>query len=81
MPNTQVLASCPACGAPLAEPRRVHLTASQRFRIAAEAIIDPRTVKRAYSGARCTSTMHALICRTAMQLGLPLPPDQLPSEH
>jgi hypothetical protein len=53
--------------------RKAKLTVTDQLRIAAECVVDPRTVKRVYAGERCTSTTIARVSRTAKALGLPLP--------
>lgn len=50
------------------------LTPHDFVRIAAECVVDPRTVRRVYSGARCATTTRERVRRAAEQLKLPPPP-------
>jgi hypothetical protein len=52
------------------------LSPHDRVRIAAEAIVDPRTVARTYQGVRTTPNVHVRIARAAERLKLPPPPPQ-----
>lgn len=50
------------------------LTAHDRVRIAAEAIVNPRTVERIYRGDRCTISTYERVRRAAEGLRYPAPP-------
>ena len=53
------------------------LTAHDRIRIAAQAIVCPRTVARVYNGAG-TAYSRARVRAAAQELGLPPPPNPRP---
>jgi DNA-binding LacI/PurR family transcriptional regulator len=57
------------------------LTAHDQTKIAAEATVDPRTVRRIYAGARSASTTRARVNEAASRLGYPLPPEPPTSEN
>lgn len=50
------------------------LTAHDHVRIAAEAVVHPRTVARIYAAARSESTTYTRVQRAAELLGYPAPP-------
>lgn len=54
------------------------LTLSDVYRIAAETLLDPRTISKAYAGAPVTLGARANIRRAAEKLGLPMPPEASP---
>jgi hypothetical protein len=50
------------------------LTTYDYVRLAAEAVVDPRTARRVYAGERCAPTTRERLRRAAFVLGLPVPP-------
>ncbi len=50
------------------------LSSHERVRLAAEAVCDPRTVERIYSGRRCAENTLIRVRKAAEALGLPPPP-------
>ena len=65
--------ACYSCRVPEASEQ-------DKRRIAAESMLDLRTVRRAYAGGVMTLATRAAIQRAAEVLGLPLPPDGLTAE-
>ena len=50
------------------------LTTQQKLQIAAEAMADPRTISRIYTGKPTLKMVRERIITAAKKLGLPLPP-------
>ncbi len=51
------------------------ITRNDAVRLAAQATVDPDTVRRVYDGGACHGTTHARLKDAALKLGLPLPPE------
>jgi len=54
---------------------------TDRVRVAAQAMLSPRTVDRAYAGANIYATTRARIVQAAEALGLPPPPESTAPEQ
>lgn len=54
------------------------LTPRQRYQIAAETGVDPKTVKRIYEGLPVRDASRDRVFEAARKLSLPLPPDPGP---